>query len=150
MSEQSTQEMRYHLHIQRGVDGRLNALIEDARELLNTFLKKGSQWGMENHQLSNLLGVCGETESAEVVIGYIQYQIGRDDRRRNWAWQGFGEALIERLQKRRDEAKGLVQEAARATNYTSANPETERDRVWMLLARQYAGHLRRYFIYKKS
>lgn len=149
MSEQSTHEMRYHLHIQRGVDGRLNTLIRSARALLDEFLAKG-RWDMENHQLSNLLSVCGETDSAEVVIGYVQYQIGRDDKRRNWAWQDFGEALIKQLQERRDEAKAVVQQVVGKTQYTSPNLEIEIDRVWMLLIHQYTGHLRRYFVYKKG
>lgn len=150
MSEQATQKMRYHLAIRQGMDGHLNRLVVNARELIDNFLdkeKRPREWDMGPTQMSNLLNVCGETESAEVVIGYVQYQIGRDDKRRNWAWQGFGEELIKRLQARRSEAQALVSNAARKTGHTPVNDAV--DHAWMLLVRQYVGHLRRYFTYKR-
>lgn len=150
MSEQATQEMRYHLAIQQGIDGHLNKLVVNARELVDEFLKREKQsgeWYIGPTQMSNLLNVCGETESVEVVIGYVQYQVGRDDKRRNWAWQGFGEELVKRLQSRRSEAQALVSSAAGKTGHTPGNDAA--DHVWMLLVRQYVGHLRRYFTYKR-
>lgn len=154
MSEQTTQEMRYRLEIRQGADQQMNALVVKARELIDGLLvreKYPGQWNMGPTQMSNLLNVCCETGSVEVVIGYVQYQIGRDKGRKgrpeSWAWQGFGEQLIEELQARRPEARALVSNAVRKTGHTAG--DTEENHVWMLLVRQYVGHLRRYFTYKR-
>jgi hypothetical protein len=158
MSEQTTQEMRYHLDVQQGVDRQMNELVINARKLVDDFLEKekqGGKWDMGPTQMSNLLNVCGETGSVEVVIGYIQYQIGRDmgskGPPKNWAWQGFGEKLIEQLQDLKSQAGALVSTALRKVEHTldEDQREGEEDGVWMLLVRQYVGHLRRYFTYKR-
>ncbi|RLC84284.1 MAG: hypothetical protein DRI79_13090 [Chloroflexi bacterium] len=158
MSEQATQKMRYHLAIRQGVDRQMNELVVNARKLVDGFLEKekqGGRWEMGPTQMSNLLNVCGETESVEVVIGYIQYQIGRDKGSKgppkNWAWQGFGEELVKRLQDLKSQAGALVSTALQKAEHTldEDKREEEEDRVWMLLVRQYVGHLRRYFTYKR-
>jgi len=55
--------------------------------------------------------------------------------------------LIEQLRARQAEAQALVSNAVRKTSHTVDS--TAEDHVWMLLVRQYVGHLRRYFTYRR-
>lgn len=149
-------EMRYRLLVQQAEDRQLNQLIPKIRSLLDSCFKKSSdrdKWKLQSKQFSNLLGVSEETDSAEVVIGFIEYQIGRDDKRRNWAWDHFGERLKKELQTLKDTAKGIVGQAITDSGYTlsvEAARAQEEQRVWMDLVRLYAGHMRRYFIYLEN
>ncbi len=151
MKEMTPKEMRYRLVLQQGVDGQLNRLVVQARELLDGFLQDGKGWQMGPTQMNNLLNVCNETGSVEVVIGYIQYQIGRDDKGQTWAWRDFGEALIKQLRDLKSQAGALVGKAAQQADYPleGEREKREKDWAWMLLVHQYVGHLRRYFFYKK-
>jgi hypothetical protein len=152
MNDGDRKQQRYEVLIQQGVDRRLNALIEDARKLVDDFLDKGGDRAdVGPTQMNNLLGVCGETDSVEAVIGYVQYQIGRDGKRRGWAVASFGEELIRRLEARKKEAEALVSDASRHFQHAleGKSRSEEIDRVWMLLVRQHVGHLRRYFTYKR-
>ncbi len=146
-------EMRYRLLVQRATDRQLNHLIPEIRSLLDGFFNKpkAKDWDLQHKQLSNLLGVCGETDSVEAVIGFIEYQIGRDKDAGNWAWEGFGETLKQKLQALQEPAKGIVGQALQASRHSldEVARAQETERVWMELMRLYAGHLRRYFVYKK-
>lgn len=154
-------EMRYRILVQQQADRELNGLIPDIRTLLDKLFTQSDsetnnwkKWKLEHKQLSNLLGVCGETNSVEVVISFIEYQIGRDKRSKtpnNWAWKDFGKTLKDKLQKLEETAKSIVRQAIRDSNYTlnEADQKLEYGKVWMELVRLYVGHLRRYFVYKK-
>lgn len=147
MTDEHRKQQRYEILIQQSVDRRLNALIEDARKLVDDFLDKGGDRAdVGPTQMNNLLGVCGETDSVQAVIGYVQYQIGRDDKRRGWAVASFGEELIKRLRARKQDAEALVNQLS---DLKGAERGKKIDYVWMLLVRQYVGHLRRYFTYKR-
>src|SRR5919199_1339781 len=52
-------------------------------------------------QLRNALAVASETPSSEVLKNWIRYQIGRPDGR-GWRQNGFGEAIIEQLERELD------------------------------------------------
>lgn len=151
-------EMRYRLLVQQAADGQLNHLIPEIRQLLDDFFAKSDagkddrkKWKLEHKQLSNLFGVCGETDSVEAAIGFIEYQIGRDKSGENWAWEGFGETLKKKLRALQGNAKGILGQAIQESGHASDDPARVREveRVWMELVRLYAGHLRRYFVYKK-
>lgn len=147
MSQQDRQRLRYDILIQQSVDQQLNALVVDARQLVDGPGSDEAKIGVGPTQMSNLLNVCRETDSVQVVIGYVQYQIGRDNRRRNWAIGGFGEGLIKRLDGLKSQAVGIVGAASKV--YAPPDRNTAIDHVWMLLVRQYVGHLRRYLTYKR-
>lgn len=152
MNDEHRKQQRYEILVQQSVDRRLNALIGDARKLVDDFLNKGgNKADVGPTQMNNLLGVCGETGSVEAIIGYVQYQIGRDDKQRSWAMASFGEELIKKLEARKKEAEALVSDAGHRSQYALEGKarEEEIDRVWMLLVRQYVGHLRRYFTYRR-
>lgn len=152
MEQKNTQEMRYRLTIQQGIDRQMNTLIVDVRDLLDDFMNGHRGWGMDSTQMSNLLNVCSETESVEVIVSFLHYQIGRDDRYKNtWAWRGFGDKLVEKLSALRSKAEALVNQASQEAGYQLGKGKPQqRDHVWVLLARQYVGHLRRYFTYKNT
>lgn len=150
-------EMRYRLIVQQAEDRQLNQLIPKIRSLLDACFEKSNasssdrdKWKLQSKQFSNLLGVSEETDSSEVVIGFIEYQIGRDNHKKNWAWENFGERLKKELRALKDPAKGIVGQAITDSGYIlsteTARPQEEQ-RVWMDLVRLYAGHMRRYFIY---
>ena len=151
MSEMDSSRLRYEVLIQQDVDAQLNRLIEDGRQLADDFFNgAGKSSELTATQMSKLLDVCGDTDSVEVVIGYIQYQIGRDDKHKNWSAGGFGEDLIKKLRAHKKTAEAVVNTASKASDCTlpeAGKPEV--DHVWMLLVRQYIGHLRRYFTYKR-
>lgn len=152
-------EMRYRLIVQQAEDRQLNQLIPKIRNLLDEFFAKEddkTNWGLKSAQLSNLLGVSGETDSVEVVVGFIEYQIGRDrsdkNRAKNWAWNNFGEKMKGELRALQEVAKGIVgkavQESGDSLDESARSQEIQR--VWIDLVRLYAGYLRRYFIYIKG
>jgi hypothetical protein len=148
-------KMRYQLEVRRAEDRQLNHIIPDIRSLLDSTLEKETEerkWGMRSTGMSNLLGVCVETDSAEVVIGFIEYQMGRREGGRTWAWKGFGEALKEELYSLKEQAEAIVSRAADNAGLTLSETEHnwEVERVWMELIRLYAGHMRRYFVAKKG
>lgn len=149
-------EMRYRIIVQKKIDEQLNGLIPDIRALLDLFTQldpeqdNRNKWKLEHKQLSNLLGVCGQTDSVEVVIGFIEYQIGRDKYRESWAWEKFGKKLNDKLRILHEKARGIVGQAMQESLYSNEADRTrENARVWMELVRLYVGHLRRYFVYKK-
>lgn len=131
------QKQRYHLEIQQRIEGLLNKMLQRTRSLVDKAPKTNTT------KLSNLNNVANETSSAEVVIGYVQYQVGREIWRRT-----FGEDLIKDLQDLSNAAEGIVSQAWEAHHPAGLQRDAERDRVWMLLIRQFVGHLRRYAVYK--
>lgn len=152
-------EMRYRLLVQQAEDQQLNQLIPKVRKLLDEFFAKedcGPKWELKSTQLGNLLGVSGETDSVEAVIGFIEYQIGRDKRgkngAKNWAWNGFGEKMRGELRDLHEIAKGIVGKAIQDSGYSldAMARSQEIQGVWIDLARLYAGYLRRYFVYIKG
>lgn len=137
---------------QDAIDRVMNELIPQLREAVEKARIADRRCELSTAQMSNLVNVAAETQSVEVVIGYLQYQVGRDAGRRvQWAWQGFGETLIDMLNALKGRAEGIVDSAARQIGPlpTDDDRRKEVEQVWMALVRQFLGHLRRYFIYRK-
>jgi hypothetical protein len=132
-----------NLRLQNAIEGRLNALTNQAQDLV-----RDTQWfkseAMEESQMQNLVSVARETNSAEVVINFILYQIGRDSKN-TWRYSGFGEKLARALRGLKGEAETIVT----SVTQKEAEPETV-DEVWIRLIRHYVGQLRRYFHYRKN
>ncbi len=93
---------------------------------------------MERKQLSNVLAVAAETESIEVLKNFIYYQIGRPGQE-GWKSGGFGSKLVAKL----DGLRTIAGEIAAAGG-------GDAEELWIELARQYLGHLQRWFVYKKE
>jgi hypothetical protein len=83
--------------IQQLVDERLDKLIIDVRDLVNStevYLEKN----MGKAQFSQLTTLARDTESVEVIILWIEYQMGRSRQNENWRKangrnQAFGDLL---------------------------------------------------------
>jgi len=143
------QLQRYYLVIQQGVEASIDALIVDARSLIDDLLNQyGSRWKITPTQANNLFNVCLQAVTVQEVIGYIQYQIGRDKENNVWALD-FGEKLVGDLQELEHKSKGIVNVALECTCAEGVDDKHEQTRVWLMLTRQYVGHLRRYLVYKR-
>jgi hypothetical protein len=132
-----------NLRLQNAIEGRLNALTNQAQDLVRDTRLFQSE-AMEESQMQNLVSVARETNSAEVVINFILYQIGRDSKN-TWRYSGFGEKLARALRGLKGEAETIVT----SVTQKEAEPETV-DEVWIRLIRHYVGQLRRYFHYRKN
>jgi hypothetical protein len=133
------------IKISRGVDGLLNSILKDMQELVDK--TRIHESGLEVNQMANVVSVVQETDSVEVLKHYVRYQVGRDTQNKAWRWQAggaknFGEQLVDRLDWLRDLAQGIASEVKGDAAVT--------DRTWMILARMYVGHMRRYFHYQKK
>jgi hypothetical protein len=132
-----------NLRLQNAIEGRLNALTNQAQDLVRDTQLFQSE-AMEESQMQNLVSVARETNSAEVVINFILYQIGRDSKN-TWRYSSFGEKLARALRGLGGEAETIVT----SVTQKEAEPETV-DEVWIRLIRHYVGQLRRYFHYRKN
>lgn len=151
-TESQRKTQRYYLEIQHNSEVQVAGLIRDARKLVDDLLAQhGNRWQITPTQVSNLNGVCAEAVTVEEVVGFVQYQIGREISKGGatcWAL-GFGEALIKALTALQTQAQGIVSAAFKKFTPEGMNEQQERERVWLLLAQQYVGHLRRYVTYKR-
>lgn len=66
------------LNIQRGILKAEDALVKAIQDALDV---KASYSGLEEAQFRNLVRVAENTESSEVVINFLRYQVGRE---RKW------------------------------------------------------------------
>jgi hypothetical protein len=144
-------DLGLNLRLQNAIEGRLNTLTTQAQDLVQDTQLFQSE-GMEESQMQNLVSVARETDSAEVVVNFILYQVGRDssrkvrrDEERSWCYSDFGEELAKALRRLKGEAETIV------TNVTQQEAQLEMvDEVWIHLIRHYVGQLRRYFHYRKN
>ena len=144
--------LQRRLLTQNWVDRSMNELIPNIRDAAEKAKIGDRDCELIPAQMSNLVGVAGDTRSVQVVISYIQYQVGRDSKnRKSWAWHGFGETLVKELNGLQERAKGIVGSVGKEVQAPLQSDafKAEVDRVWMELTRHYLGHLRRYFMYRK-
>ena len=103
-------------------------------------------------QLRNLGAVAAETDSPEVVLNFIRYQIGRDVRRddtksKGWARKTNEVRLGERFLDALDSEKGPIRLALRKVKEEgSSNPHTDQ-LARMQLIRYFLGFATRYMKY---
>lgn len=137
--------------IQDIVDRHLDDLIANIRSLVDATRIYEKESKMGTSQFRNLSSVASETDSVEVVVGWIQYQIGRASPNRGWqtpdrgnnqAGSGFGEQLITLIR----QLGRLAREKA-SEEPPEMRPEFERS-LLMALVRQMAGQLERYYVYR--
>jgi len=128
------------------VDREMNQVVEMARSLMENYFKNKHR--LERKQLSNLVGVTGETRSVAVVTDFVRYQMGRDERRQNWraGQPPFGQAILEQIDNLKARAERLVNQAT-GQNLTPPDRTVEVDRVWWTLVRRFAAYLEHSFVY---
>lgn len=151
MNTQERKEALWRLLIDDEMDKVMSPLVRSARGLVENLFNTQPGHGLERSQLSNLVAATLETESVEVVRAFIQYQVGRDDRRRNWraGRPFFGEKVLETIDDYRSQAQGLISKVAREMEVELDNKEAKVEQVWMLFVRRLAGYLERAFVYEK-
>ncbi len=108
----------------------------------NVEILEGSE--MKESQIRNVVNVAAASESIEEVTNFIRYQIGRDTRKRTWAYsqsggRGFGAAIIADIE------TGQVSTAVEAVMRDV--PAADRVDVRSQLIALYLGYLNRRFIY---
>ena len=135
-------QMELRLRVQNGIEKRLNALTAKARSMIDD--TKVYRSDMKENQMQNLVSVTRETDSAEVILNFILYQVGRDDKSNNWRAGDFGVKLEKALRALKSDAGQIVVQVA-----GEETPELVED-VLVRLIRQYVGQLRRYFYFRKN
>lgn len=127
------------------IESYLDTLIIRVREDVDTTKIYESEAIMGKSQFSNLTGVARETESLEVIITWVQYQIGRDTKATTWGKNGFGERVIQSLRALGQTASGL------ATNQIQdMQPLAQLTTLLRIgLVRQYIGQMERYITYRR-
>jgi len=153
-AEKDNQQTFWPLIADDAIDRAMNTLIPQARTLIEELFKNTRQQ-MERHQFTNLVAVASETNSAEVVMDYVRYQIGRDSGGNTWRIRRpeqpdrpeFGIQLIEQLEGFRSMAKGLMLEAIRQYEIEPQDRAKEEKRLWMMLVRRFVNSLHHNFVY---
>lgn len=139
--ERETMEQAFRLR--QAIDRITDELVRKAKKLVDeklTVTKTGGQikldaGGLREAQLRNVINVADGTESVELVKNFIRYQIGRQGG--GWRHRGFGEALIDCIEK---EVAGLAERVAREA-------QAEVRLAHIKLVRLFLGYLNRYFVY---
>jgi len=130
----------------RAVDWAKEELVKAAEELLDKAeVHPSDDFG--HSQLRNLEAVAAETESPAVVLNFIRYQMGRDQRdRKSWAQGLEGQRLGDRLITDLGEEKGAVAAALAKIPDLEGEPIAEQ-LARMELIRYFLGFATRYMKY---
>ncbi|HEX4965542.1 MAG TPA: hypothetical protein VF173_32330 [Thermoanaerobaculia bacterium] len=120
----------------RAIDLAKEGLVVAAEELLrDAGVAPGRDFG--HSQLRNLVAVATETESPAVVLNFIRYQMGRDDKHRNWSQGPESQRLGDRF------IAALHKEGGAVATALAKVPELEGNAIVQQLARM---ELIRYFL----
>jgi len=150
ISEISFQHSLWPLVADDAVDNAMDTLILQAEKLIEDLFRYPHQ--MERHQLTNLVSVSLETNSVQIVLDYIRYQIGRDIRNTSWriGQPSFGSKLLDQLEGLRQRAGGLMENAIKDYGIEPQNKNDEEARIWMQLVRHFVGSLHHNFVYYET
>lgn len=145
MADTTTPDLRRELLLGQAVKRRNDVIVRKATETV--LLLEGNR-DMEVSQLRNLLNVAVESESIEVVINFIRYQIARGGRAWGTRKDEFGHTVIADL-------RGPIAAAAGAVvkEVGPQLPDADGDRLqadaYMRLVQLYLGYLQRSFYFAK-
>ncbi|HEX3556920.1 MAG TPA: hypothetical protein VIA62_27155 [Thermoanaerobaculia bacterium] len=129
----------------RAIDQAKEKLVVAAEQLLtDAGVAPSKDFG--HSQLRNLVAVATETESPAVVLNFIRYQMGRDDRQKNWAQGGEGQRLGERFIVALNNDDGVVAKALTDIPGLAGNP-LALQLARMQLIRYFLGFATRYMKY---
>lgn len=128
----------------RAIDQAKEKLVVAAEQLLkDAGVAPSRDFG--HSQLRNLVAVATETESPAVVLNFIRYQMGRDDKQKNWAQVREGQRLGERFIAALNDGGGVVAQVLENSEL-KGNPLTTQ-LVRMELIRYFLGFATRYMKY---
>jgi hypothetical protein len=130
----------------RAIDLAKEGLVTAAEELLENSEVRPDQDDFGHSQLRNLGAVAMETESPAVVLNFIRYQMGRDDKKRGWARETKGVRLGDRFLEALGGGSGAISNAFK--NVTDWQDDPTRDQIArMELIRYFLGFATRYMKY---
>jgi hypothetical protein len=128
----------------RSIDLAKEQLVTAAEELLNEAqVRPNRDFG--HSQLRNLVAVASETESPAVVLSFIRYQMGRDDKGRNWSRRTGGRRLGEHFIFALNDDQGVVSQALK--NIPGRESPLINQLARMELIRYFLGFATRYMKY---
>lgn len=126
-------EQQIALKVQKGIREAEDALVTSIQAALD---KKNTYGKLEESQFRNLVRVAASTESPEVTINFLRYQVGRDNK-----WGKGADSLAETIIK---DIKSLKQKAKEIADKARSN---DLNGIWMELIRRYLGYGARYLKY---
>lgn len=142
---QSEQEARQLWRQNVEIDRQTDFLVKRAEKTITDMNLDERDVKVGNSQLSNLLGVAGETESVEAIKNWIRYQMGRSGKIQSvWKQSGLGNNVLKNIEEIGRQAKSVTQ-----TVYSDKN-DPRLAGIYALMVRRYAGYLRRAFIARKG
>jgi hypothetical protein len=127
----------------RDIDLAKEGLVEAAEKLLDEAKVRPSR-DFGHSQLRNLVAVAMETQSPAVVLNFIRYQMGRDDKNKNWSQLQDGIRLGDRFIIALHEKDGAVEKALARV---SGGDPVVRQLARMELIRYFLGFSTRYMKY---
>jgi hypothetical protein len=127
-------ESQVVLKVQRAIRGSEDDLVLAIQEALDR--KKFTYGNLEEAQFRNLVRVALTTESTEVIVNFLRYQVGRDDK-----WGRGRNSLAERII---DDIQQKWNSKAEAISRITGS---EKNPVHIELVRRYLGYGARYLKY---
>lgn len=130
----------------RAIDLAKEDLVTAAEELLEVYKVRPDRDDFGHSQLRNLGAVAAETESPAVVLNFIRYQMGRDNKKEGWSRDADGKPLGERFL----DALGKDGVIAKALQEVGKEGENDPERMQiarMQLIRYFLGFVTRYMKY---
>jgi hypothetical protein len=130
----------------RDIDLAKEDLVEAAETLLNDAkVKPSREFG--HSQFRNLVAVAMETQSPAVVLNFIRYQMGRDDKNKNWSQSQNGVRLGDRFLTALHGQEGVVEKALARVSPDPGGDPVVRQLARMELIRYFLGFSTRYMKY---
>jgi phage/plasmid-associated DNA primase len=146
MSTLDAKKMREELALQEAIKRQADAVVKLANQAI-AGLPQNTR--LEKSQFSNLLNVAQSLESVEVIVNYLRYQMGREQKLWGTGDTDLAHVIIRHI---RTDLKHLADQQI-AAYLKERNIEAQRERLQeahFLLMSQYIGYLRRAFVYGES
>jgi hypothetical protein len=138
--------MREELALQEAIKRQADEVVKLANEAI-AGLPQGTK--LEKNQFSNLLNVAQSSESVEVIVNYLRYQMGREQKLWGTKENDLAHVIIRHI---RASLHALAHQQIAAflkERDLSTSPETLQEAHFRLV-HQYIGYLRRAFVYGKA
>jgi hypothetical protein len=146
MTIHDPEQMRRELALEEAIKRQADAVVRLANQAI-AGLSQNTK--LEKSQFSNLLNVAQSSESVEVIVNYLRYQMGREQKLWGTGQNDLAHVIIGHI---RTELQDLVDQQI-AAYLTERKIDAEPDRLreaHFRLVFQYIGYLRRAFVYGKA
>jgi hypothetical protein len=149
MSTLDAKKMREELALQEAIKRQADAVVKLASQAIESLAKLKEKTSLKKSQFSNLLNVAQSSKSVEVVVNYLRYQMGREQKLWGTGDDDLAHVIIGHI---RNDLKNLAhQQIAAYLEERNIEAQSERLReAHFRLMFQYIGYLRRAFVYGES